>query len=189
MDIKPIPFDEDRACGEGWGLFDVTDGYGAPRYEICCEDEETFADDLEARAFVLNSAMDGSQYHRDALAIVLGLHTPAKVPAVTPAAPPMDLALAQAALDVWGLNAVTREALMNTDFEVRAFTGAPSMTPAQRAEAHSEIRAEWRERASEHPGAFAVYDPNSDAEGWMLVGDDLAALVRESVQHHEDIQL
>lgn len=82
MKTTPIPFDEDRACAEGWGLFDTTDGYGAPRYEIHREDESpTFGDDLEARAFVLNSAMDGSQFHRDALAVVLGLHTPAAVPA------------------------------------------------------------------------------------------------------------
>lgn len=78
MDVKPIPFDEDRACAEGWGLFDVSCTF-TPQYEICREDEEpAFADDLEARAFVLNSAMEGSQYHRDALAIALGLYTIAR---------------------------------------------------------------------------------------------------------------
>lgn len=180
MDVKPIPFDEDRACVEGWGLFDMTDGYGSPRYEILCEDmEEVFADDLEARAFVLNSAMDGSQYHRDALAIVLGLYTPA---AASPA--PMDLAAAQARLDAEGLNVRTRADIMDTTFPVHCYGDD---TP-ENADKHEAVRAEWRERVRQYPGAYVIYDPNGDAEDWMLVGDDLAAIVKETLDHHAEIR-
>lgn len=187
MDVKPIPFDEDRACDEGWGLFDATDGYGAPRYEICCEDmEEKFSDDLEARAFVLNSAMDGSQYHRDALAIVLGLYTPQTTQAAPAAS--MSLTEAQTALDEWGLNVLTRSSLMAVDFEVSAYSGATSMTPAEIEESHAAVRAEWRERVRQYPGAYVIYDPNGDAEDWMLVGDDLAAIVKETLDHHAEIR-
>lgn len=180
MDVKPIPFDEDRACDEGWGLFDATDGYGAPRYEICCEDYDTpFADDLEARAFVLNSAMDGSQYHRDALAIVLGLYTPAAATAAT-----MDLAAAQARLDAEGLNVRARADIMDTRFPVHCYGDD---TP-ENADKHEEVRKAWRERIARYPGAYVVYDPNGDADDWMLVGDDLAAIVKESLDHHEEIR-
>jgi len=34
-------------------------------------------------------------------------------------------------------------------------------------------------------GAFVVYDPSDDDTGWLLVGDDRAALARETVEHLE----
>lgn len=70
-----IPFDDGRAASEGWGLFmlDTVDAYGKRRAEICADDEAgTFRDDYQATAFVLNSAMDGSDYHRAALSLHLG---------------------------------------------------------------------------------------------------------------------
>lgn len=185
MQTTPIPFDDDRAYGEGWGLFDVSKTF-TPKYALCREDDATpFADDLEARAFVLNSAMDGSQYHRDALAILLGLHTIAK-PAIDRAAFTIRLALAaaQARLDAAGLNVRARTEIMGTKFPVHCYGD----DTAENADKHEAVRAEWRERVARHPGAYVVYDPNGDAEAWMLVGDDLDAIVKESLDHHDEIR-
>lgn len=45
------------------------------------------------------------------------------------------------------------------------------------------------ERANQYPGAFVVYDPNDDYEGWMLIGDDAEKLAQESaddIRAHSD---
>lgn len=79
-DLTPDPrnvisFDDGQASTEGWGLFmlDTADGYGKRTCAIQANDEDgIFRDDFQAAAFVLNSAMDGSAYHRDALSLHLG---------------------------------------------------------------------------------------------------------------------
>lgn len=70
-----IVFDNGQAVSEGWDIFDVNQKPGGePDYVICRDDEEAkFVDDRQALAFVLNSAFEGSAYHRDALSVHLGL--------------------------------------------------------------------------------------------------------------------
>ncbi|UTC28671.1 hypothetical protein MARCHEWKA_01580 [Brevundimonas phage vB_BpoS-Marchewka] len=99
----------------------------------------------------------------------------------------MTLTQAQTALDVWGLRVATRSELMTTNFPVRAYEGATHMGADWIGEKHAEVRNGWRARVAQYPGAFVVYDPDGDAEDWMLVGDDLAEIVAESVTHHEEI--
>jgi hypothetical protein len=39
------------------------------------------------------------------------------------------------------------------------------------------------ERAQHRVGAFVVYDPHDDADGWLLIGDDAEALARETWEY------
>lgn len=41
-------------------------------------------------------------------------------------------------------------------------------------------------RASAIPGAYVLYDPDDDAEGFMLIGDDPHELDREGFEHLAD---
>ena len=71
-----IPWNNAQAVSEGWDLFDLALCIGSSQWAICRDDEAgEFRDDREAIAFVLNSAMEGSAYHRDALSIHLGCET------------------------------------------------------------------------------------------------------------------
>lgn len=76
MPLTPalIQFDNGQAVREGWDVFE-TNRPGAP-LEIQRNDEDSsFDDDGEALTFVFNSAFDGSDYHKVALALHLGLYT------------------------------------------------------------------------------------------------------------------
>lgn len=42
---------------------------------------------------------------------------------------------------------------------------------------------EYRKEQLALKGAWIVYDPSDDEEGWLLVGDDAEALARETVEY------
>lgn len=42
-----------------------------------------------------------------------------------------------------------------------------------------------RERVALLPGAFVVYDPLDDDEGFLLVSDDVNAIAAETVREHD----
>lgn len=77
-----IKWSREQAAREGWDIFVTSRG----TVELQRDDEVaaaqaeggvevTFTTDAQVAAFVLNSAMEGSEYHRDALALVLGAAT------------------------------------------------------------------------------------------------------------------
>lgn len=98
-----------------------------------------------------------------------------------------ETAEARTALAKWGLLLLPRAEIMDTAFPVYAYAGAAHLSAEEIEAKHETVRTEWRERVSQYPGAWVVYDPSGDAEDWMLVGDDFAALAKESVEHHEEI--
>lgn len=76
MTPAKIKWNNAQAAAEGWDIFDTASATGHPVWAILRDDEAArFADDGEAVAFVLNSAFEGSEYHRDALGIALGVLT------------------------------------------------------------------------------------------------------------------
>lgn len=54
------------------------------------------------------------------------------------------------------------------------------LRPAYRVLADKREDAELKERIERHEGLWVIYDPKDDACGWMLVGDDLAAMIAET---------
>lgn len=60
----------------------------------------------------------------------------------------------------------------------RAGFDAANDVPAGIREVAAAVAKEWG-------GAFIVYDPNDDATGWLLVGDNRADLARETVESLE----
>lgn len=40
-------------------------------------------------------------------------------------------------------------------------------------------------RVAAIPGAYVLYDPNDDGEGWLLVGDSKEALATETLNHFD----
>lgn len=89
MPLTPalIQFDNGQAVREGWDVFETTPT-GAP-LQIQRNDESTsFDSDAEALAFVFNSAFDGSDYHKTALALHLGLYAMTEAPAADPLSAP-----------------------------------------------------------------------------------------------------
>lgn len=80
---------------------------------------------------------------------------------------PIDLALIQQA----GFILTTREAFLNEPVEIKAFEGSPNQTTAQVTQMHANILDGLRTRVQQHEGDHVVYDPFSDEDGWLLVGD------------------
>lgn len=66
-----------------------------------------------------------------------------------------------------GYAALTRDSFFNS---------AIPFNPLNDAEANARELALLRERAANWEGAFVLYDPADDAEGFMLIGDDVDAL-------------
>ncbi len=59
------------------------------------------------------------------------------------------------------------------------------LVPRAQFDAATDVPYGLRERASAIPGSWVLYDPLDDAEGFLLVGDDPAALAREIVETKE----
>ena len=49
------------------------------------------------------------------------------------------------------------------------------------------LPAGLQERASKYPGLWVVFDPNDDSDGFLLVGHDRAALVKEAYEHIDSL--
>lgn len=50
---------------------------------------------------------------------------------------------------------------------------------------------EWHRleaRASEYEGRWIVFDPSDGEEGWLLVGDDLHAILKETADRFTDME-
>ena len=47
------------------------------------------------------------------------------------------------------------------------------------------VPAGLRERAARYVGAWVLWDPLGDDEGFMLIGDDKGELLQIAVDHHE----
>ncbi len=70
-----------------------------------------------------------------------------------------------------GFIVLPRDLFLSGMGPVQPFEGATSMTDDEIREAHAEVGADLRKRASQYVGSFVIYDPWADSEGWMLVGD------------------
>lgn len=55
---------------------------------------------------------------------------------------------------------------------IQCFAGAKHVSAEVIAEQHALADKELMERAAEYPGAYVLYDPEDDQDGFMLVGDD-----------------
>lgn len=88
-----------------------------------------------------------------------------------------------------GFRIMPRATFLTGTVEIAAFLGATSMTPDEIAVSHTEVLADMRDRIiNQMPqGRYVIYDPNADAEGWMLVGDDPQALYAETEQMLRDL--
>lgn len=60
------------------------------------------------------------------------------------------------------------------------FEAATDVPAGSTREVVRRVAAKWG-------GAFVVYDPNDDDNGWLLVGGDRSALARETVEHLSEI--
>ena len=54
-------------------------------------------------------------------------------------------------------------------------------------EAATDRPAGLLERSKKYPGAWVVYDPLADDEGFMIIGDDKAALAKEAYEHIDSL--
>ena len=70
-----------------------------------------------------------------------------------------------------------------TDEEHMASYGFKLVTRAEFDAATDVPAGTTREVVRRLGGAFVVYDPADDDQGWLLVGDDRAALARETVEY------
>jgi hypothetical protein len=71
---------------------------------------------------------------------------------------------------------------------LECYAGATSMNAAAIAHGHARENMQLMLRAERFPGAFILYDPSGDAEGFMLIGDDPDALDREAVEFHDSME-
>jgi len=63
--------------------------------------------------------------------------------------------------------------------------------PVQDEKARADLRRDYirlMDRAAPFEGDWVVWDPEADHEGFLLVGDDPFALLREAVEHFEAIK-
>jgi hypothetical protein len=96
----------------------------------------------------------------------------------------------------WGLRITPLDSFQKGVMVIRAFTGAPSMTPEEINAKHAEIKAGLQKRVADYlkiggdkmggPDAWVIYDPHADEEGWLLSGPR-AGIVAESVEFHESM--
>lgn len=61
------------------------------------------------------------------------------------------------------------------------------LLPRAEFEAATDGPSGLLERAKEYSGAFVVYDPLADDEGFMIIGDDKAALAKEAYEHIDSL--
>lgn len=89
-----------------------------------------------------------------------------------------------------GFRLVPRFAFLNDCVDVAPFLGATSMTEAEIEEAHADVLTHLRDRVENRmpAGRYIIYDPNADAEGWMLAGDDPKALYAETERMLADLE-
>lgn len=81
-----------------------------------------------------------------------------------------------------GYKLVRREQFMQLPVRMSTYGGA-TMSPEEKTRRYAAIVAKLRARATQFPGAWLVYDPHSDADGWLLVGDDPQQLVLDTLAH------
>jgi len=76
-------------------------------------------------------------------------------------------------LESEGYRLTTYDGFMRGAVDFHTYSGCqqPHVNARQK---HDEIREALRERAAAFDGTHVVYDPNSDEDGWLLVGDETA---------------
>jgi hypothetical protein len=86
----------------------------------------------------------------------------------------------------YGFRIVTREAFFSDAVRIEPYKGSPNLTAARIAALHAQETADLKTRARGNPGgAYVLFDPDDDAEGFLLQGDDADALERESDQIYD----
>lgn len=87
-----------------------------------------------------------------------------------------------------GFRLVSRETFLNGLVEIACYAGATSMDSAAIEQAHAEQLAFAQQRVEPLPGSYVIYNPEEDGEGWLLVGDDPAALYAETERMLADME-
>lgn len=86
----------------------------------------------------------------------------------------------------YGFQIVPRETVFS-NLLLHPYRGAPQWDAETLAVLHAHQSVQLMERVQDHRGAFVLFSPDDDAEGYVLVGDDPHALSAECVAHMEDM--
>lgn len=71
----------------------------------------------------------------------------------------------------FGFKIVPKTEILSSDV-LECYRGAPHQTAEKIAAMHAENSAKLRERVSQYPGAYVLFSPDDDHEGFVLIGDD-----------------
>lgn len=89
--------------------------------------------------------------------------------------------------EAFGYRVLHREEFFAID-KLEGLTGATSLSVEEAAQLDRQAAVKLKERAKQFDGAFVIYDPASDEDGFMLVGNDPDELDHQCYQQEIELR-
>jgi hypothetical protein len=87
----------------------------------------------------------------------------------------------------FGFRILPRNEFMAID-RLEGLVGCPNLTEDEILEHDRRSAAQLKERAAKYEGAFVLYDPEDDGDGFLLVGNDPEELDRVCYERELEIR-